>query len=885
MGGELGDSNHGDSGSGDNTGSNRPPAAKLSIRPNPSEYDNRVEFDATASYDPDGTIENYLFDFNNDGVYDASNTNGIAHRYYDQSGSHTVRLKVEDNDAAESTAVRTFSIENSAETCDITSGLLDLEKSYIEEGESTTAQVNLYNDGAEQKVRVTFKVDDVIVSESTKTLLKDENAEFTAEVSPEEDSEVRVFVDLVDGPCGDQEIYQSSRYLYVDSQPEPAELTVIAVDQKGETVENTRIAVKNGERDLKYTGSNGQTEFTLNPGTYDIEATKDRYTNAKEYVQLREGEDRTLKLILGDRDANASLTVRAEDNDGDPIRNARVTVQNGERAVKYTDSDGEVGYSLNPGEKEVTVREEGYRIKQRTIDLGPGQDRTEVFELREKTTEDPDQGLLRVCVRDEDIQQVEDARVRVENGDTETGYTDSNGCTEFSLEPDDYTVRVSKQYYSTSNQTIDLDEGDYRTLNFYLQKRDEPGNGDGPGDNQSFTIERLRFQQNVCRGEDLSAEITIRNGDRSQPLAVGARLGDSKDTQQNQYSRAETRTVRLNLDNVQGSGRETLRIAITNGRQFTESRTVTVENCSDNGNGDNDDGNQQNPTAISMDIAPPRVQVGDTFRVSGYVDGIEGRTNVQVFVEGNRKADISTEPDGYYETFIQAKKVGSRTVRVESGNRVSTREITVLPTVSVTSMEAPRQVFENDRFEICANVESQVTPLVVLRKDGEKIQSKNAEGEVCFNTQSTDPGTHEYAIIASARGIQSTKTRTVDVQEISNEVENFPDKVAMIRSGDGIIRVRLYNTHETTKRYNLEMRGLRNDWVSATDKSVILNSGERQSVYFYITPEAEGKFEPLLTVSTDSEGRIYSQEILVSSGGTLKSRKPWYGELMQLLSF
>ena len=52
--------------------------------------------------DPNGKIVSYMWDFENDGIYDwSSTTNGVTRYSYEQPGIYTAKLKVEDNDGNE----------------------------------------------------------------------------------------------------------------------------------------------------------------------------------------------------------------------------------------------------------------------------------------------------------------------------------------------------------------------------------------------------------------------------------------------------------------------------------------------------------------------------------------------------------------------------------------------------------------------------------------------------------------------------------------------------------------------------------------------------------------------------------------------------------------
>jgi hypothetical protein len=68
-----------------------------------------ITFDASGSYDPDGTIAAYEWDWENDGTYDMNTTEPIITHTYDAEFIGTARLRVTDNDG--STAIDVASVE------------------------------------------------------------------------------------------------------------------------------------------------------------------------------------------------------------------------------------------------------------------------------------------------------------------------------------------------------------------------------------------------------------------------------------------------------------------------------------------------------------------------------------------------------------------------------------------------------------------------------------------------------------------------------------------------------------------------------------------------------------------------------------------------------
>jgi len=63
-----------------------------------------VTVNASASYDPDGTIVLYEWDWNSNGTYDETYTTPVASHKYESPGTYTITLRVTDNDGLTDTA-------------------------------------------------------------------------------------------------------------------------------------------------------------------------------------------------------------------------------------------------------------------------------------------------------------------------------------------------------------------------------------------------------------------------------------------------------------------------------------------------------------------------------------------------------------------------------------------------------------------------------------------------------------------------------------------------------------------------------------------------------------------------------------------------------------
>ena len=82
---------------------NQPPTASLSISPAEPRARQEVTFDASASYDPDGQIVEYRWDFDGDGVVDLTTTDPTVRFTYSSGGSYNVRLTLVDDMGATTT--------------------------------------------------------------------------------------------------------------------------------------------------------------------------------------------------------------------------------------------------------------------------------------------------------------------------------------------------------------------------------------------------------------------------------------------------------------------------------------------------------------------------------------------------------------------------------------------------------------------------------------------------------------------------------------------------------------------------------------------------------------------------------------------------------------
>jgi len=88
------------------------PVADFNWKPNLPNPNETILFDASDSYDPDGYITLYEWDWNNDGVFDENHTNPTATYSWPDYGFYNITLRVKDNNSLTRTKTKTVRVGN-----------------------------------------------------------------------------------------------------------------------------------------------------------------------------------------------------------------------------------------------------------------------------------------------------------------------------------------------------------------------------------------------------------------------------------------------------------------------------------------------------------------------------------------------------------------------------------------------------------------------------------------------------------------------------------------------------------------------------------------------------------------------------------------------------
>jgi len=92
------------------------PMVDFTWKPSNPKPNQEVIFDASWSYDPDGSIILYEWDWNNDGIYDESHTTLIVIHKWTKAGNYPVQLRVTDNSSTTSNKTINVAVGNGAGT-------------------------------------------------------------------------------------------------------------------------------------------------------------------------------------------------------------------------------------------------------------------------------------------------------------------------------------------------------------------------------------------------------------------------------------------------------------------------------------------------------------------------------------------------------------------------------------------------------------------------------------------------------------------------------------------------------------------------------------------------------------------------------------------------
>jgi 5-hydroxyisourate hydrolase-like protein (transthyretin family) len=428
------------------------------------------------------------------------------------------------------------------------------------------------------------------------------------------------------------------------------------------------------------------------------------------------------------------------------------------------------------------------------------------------------------------------------------------------LDEGEYDLELSKNGYEDLERTIFVEEDEDSSYRFTMQRTDQGEDEE----NIRIDISDLEAPESVCRGESFPATARIENNaDEDRAVSMtGSGFGQILLGNSFVVESGESVRYRFIFTGADELGSQEIRMSARSGTgSDSTTRTVEVTSCSV-------PGDPASVSSIDMQLYPlggnNRAFVGEVVRVKGFADGSRGKVPLDLSVDGEKVADITTDQRGYYTSYFRPEKAGEVTVTVSAEETSKSRTLGVEPAPSVGNLRAEEKVFSGDRFEICGDVNSVITPKVVLLENGEVIESRLSKGEVCFDITAPSAGEYSYEMRVLTYGKGGSANIDVNVLEQGPEAESFPGQVATVESEPGILKISLYNTNNETQNYTARLENFPGNWVSDSEKTVSLGKGERDTVFFYVSPEKSGSFTSVLEVESGDE-IIYSDSVEMSS--------------------
>lgn len=446
----------------------------------------------------------------------------------------------------------------------------------------------------------------------------------------------------------------------------------------------------------------------------------------------------------------------------------------------------------------------------------------------------------------------------------------------FSPDSGTYNVFIDHAEYESIERTIVVDEDEDSEYIFTMEEASEI--------DSDVSLRWDSVPESVCSRTEFRVDIEVANtGDRDEVVSLtGSGFGKVFTGKAFVVPEGESKTYRYTFTDITGLGLQRFEVNV-NGMDETITEDIRLRDC-------DVPGDPQQADNVDLEIYPEsgndKASVGELVRVRGFVDGTRDRVPVKVKVNDVTVSELSTQPDGFFETYFRPENSGEVTVTARSGNEFDTVGLEVVPRAEIQFVEAPDQVFEGDVFEACAEITSDIEPDTVLLDETKVIETKSGNGEVCYDLEASEAGEKEYTLRALTYGGSDSESFSVNVLSQGSEVETFPGQISTVESEGGLMRVSLYNTNDEARNYTVRLRDVPDNLIENRTSRTLLESGERESIYFYASPEASGDFEAVLEVES-AEEIIYSNKVdfRVVESNNEPSGLELFGVLFRLLTF
>ncbi|MGV0372777.1 carboxypeptidase regulatory-like domain-containing protein [Corynebacterium pilbarense] len=249
-------------------------------------------------------------------------------------------------------------------------------------------------------------------------------------------------------------------------------------DQDGDPVKGAKVVIDDGKgnRVETTTDDNGNVNVDKLPaGDYTVTVEADGYSKGESKVRVNPGESASFPEVRV-KQLPGSVSGSVKDQDGDPVKGAKVVIDDGKgnRVETTTDDNGKVNVDKLPaGDYTVTVEADGYSKGESKVTVNPGESAS-FPEVRVKQLP----GSVSGSVKDQDGNPVEGATVVIDDGKGNRFEvpTDRSGNVDVQDVPaGDYTVTVTADGYNGGSTSVTVKPDEAATIpEVRLQEKPQP---------------------------------------------------------------------------------------------------------------------------------------------------------------------------------------------------------------------------------------------------------------------------------------------------------------------------------------------------------------------------------------------------------------------------
>lgn len=544
-----------------------------------------------------------------------------------------------------------------------------------------------------------------------------------------------------------------------------------------------------------------------------------------------------------------NLIVKVINGDNKPVENAKVTVSGEDRdfkITKTTDSNGIAPFdNLEIGSYGISA-EKGIFKNFGNAEVFENETTTAVIKFEDFAT-------LRVIVKNEVGIPIKNAEIAIERTDEVLadglfkGISDKNGFALFKgLEDGEYRIFVSAKGFLLRDKEIDLDEGEVKTVEIFLQKI--------LGDSDLKIIQVI--MPKIIPGKRAIVEVLVKNfNDKDKVKVVLEAFNLAKSTEEREIKKGETSNFIIEMDVPEDAEKLSfMTIKAIGKRSFDE----VVQEIS------------IGEIFGSMEVFPIVAKFNEPLRIEGFVtaEGAKIFANDQVI-------NVETDETGFFSQFLKPKKSGEVKIELKFANKLlDSEDISVVPKIQIRNLKIPEIAFAGDKEKICFEVLNSdpgdvSVKLIINGQVFERSEFVKDKKEVCFNTVIESAGKIKAEAIAERFGARDSKSLKIEAMDKKEEVSVFPSNFDVPLGKLALIKVGLFNLNNRSREYEVSIEGINKEWVHISENRALLKKGEEREIFISINPNREGNFKGKVEVKRNGE-EIFEKEVLIKAFGPAK---------------